>query len=249
VDLTALRTITCQKFAEGWANPTHLTLFKLDPLRGVCALEISPELGAIMVDRLMGGPGQVPEAVQEMSEIEMALLEQTVQLLIEEWRTQWSRIKELKPAILGCETSGQFVQVASSETVMLVLCLTVTVGSHIGRIQIGFPFLALKPLIDQLTQSAAEASTAAKPAPAAPAAPGKWNPVFDEVCVPISAEWEGLEMTAREVLALKIGDVLPLNPQLAHQVNVRLADLTKFQGRPGSVAGHWAVELTQAIKH
>jgi flagellar motor switch protein FliM len=248
VELTGLRTITCQKFAESWANPTHLTLFKLEPLRGICALEISPQLGAIMVDRLMGGPGHAAEVVQEMSEIEMALLEQTVQLLIEEWRAQWLRIKELKPAILGCETSGQFVHLASSETVMLVLSLSVIVGDHTGRIQIGFPFAALEPLIDQLTQSAMDIASAPKSAPAA-SAPNKWNPIFDEVSVPVSAEWEGLEMTAREVLALKIGDVVPLNPQRAHLVNVRLAELAKFQGRPGAVAGHWAVELTHAIKH
>jgi flagellar motor switch protein FliM len=263
LDLTDLRTITYQTFSSSWAEPTQLTLFKLEPLRGIGVLEISPQLGVIIVDRLMGGSGQAPETLQEMSEIETALLEQTVQLILEEWCAQWTRLKEMKPVLLGCETNGRFVQVASSETALLVLTLGAVVGDHTGKIQIGIPFAALEPLIHQLTKSVVEvaaqavASSPAKPAPATPAAavaaapvtPGKWNHSFDEVCVPLSAEWEGIEITAREIISLKVGDVLPLTPQVAQKVSVRLGDLPKFQGRPGSCAGNWAVELTQAIKH
>ena len=54
-------------------------------------------------------------------------------------------------------------------------------------------------------------------------------------------------MTARQILALKVGDVLPLDLQRTQQINVRVADMLKFQGRPGTLAGQWAVELTQAV--
>jgi flagellar motor switch protein FliM len=63
----------------------------------------------------------------------------------------------------------------------------------------------------------------------------------------VTAEWEGLEMTARQILALKVGDVLPLDLQRTQQINVRVADMLKFQGRPGTLAGQWAVQLTQVI--
>ena len=62
------------------------------------------------------------------------------------------------------------------------------------------------------------------------------------------AEWEGLELSAREILRLEVGDVLQINPQLARQVTVRLGELAKFNGRLGTVAGHWAVQLTQPLK-
>ena len=47
--------------------------------------------------------------------------------------------------------------------------------------------------------------------------------------------------------ALKIGDVLPMNSACAQQVSVRLESIPKFNGRPGTIAGQWAVELTQVI--
>lgn len=244
--LTSLQTVTYGKLAQSWSNPSHLTLFKVEPLRGVSILEIPPRLGLSIVDRLMGGPGSAPDSPQEMSEIENALLDQAVQLILGEWCSHWSKVKELKPALLGSETNGKFIQTASPETMMLVIALEARLGNCVEKIQIGFPYASLESLIRQLAKSADMLSDATPPP--APKAACKWNPCFDEVTIPLTAEWQGLEMTARDILALKVGDVLQISPQCAQQVKVRLADHLKFNARLGTVAGNWAVELTQQIK-
>ena len=71
----------------------------------------------------MGGPGQAADSAREMSEIENALLDQAVQLILGEWCSQWSKVKELKPVLLGCETNGKFIQTALTETMMLVIAM------------------------------------------------------------------------------------------------------------------------------
>jgi flagellar motor switch protein FliM len=244
--LTSLQTVAYGKLAASWSNPSHLTLFKIEPLRGVSILEIPPRLGLSIVDRLIGGPGHAPDSAQEMSEIENALLDQAVQLILGEWCNHWSRVKELKPVLLGSETNGKFIQTAPPETMMLVIAMEARLGNCVEKIQIGFPYASLETLIRQLTKSADMGADA----PSQPAAKVacKWNPCFDEVTIPLVAEWQGLELTARDILALKVGDVLQINPQCAQQVKVRLADHLKFTGRLGTVAGNWAVELTQSVK-
>ncbi len=228
--LTSLQTVAYGKLAQSWSDPSHLTLFKIEPLRGVSILEIPPRLGLSIVDRLMGGPGHAPEAAQEMSEIENALLDQAVQLILGEWCDHWSRVKELKPVILGSETNGKFIQTAPPETMMLVIAMEARLGNCQEKIQIGFPYASLEALIRQLTKSANMVADA----PAQPAAKAacKWNPCFDDVTIPLVAEWQGLELTARDILALKVGDVLRINPQCAQQVEVRLADHLKFHRSP-----------------
>jgi flagellar motor switch protein FliM len=245
--LTGVKTIPFQKLGAGWSRAAHLTLFKMEPLRGISILEISSQLGLCMVDRLMGGPGYVPSTDQEMSEVEKALLEQSVQLLLEEWCGCWSGIKELKPVILGYESNDGFIQTAPPETIMLVVSMEAGFGGCRGQIQMGFPYAAVDPLIRRSCKSAAAVISPAPSAPPLPAPASKWNSCFDGVCVPVTAEWEGLEMTARQIFALKVGDVLPLDAQRTQQVNVRVADRLSFQGRPGTLAGQWAVELTQAV--
>jgi flagellar motor switch protein FliM len=245
--LTGVKTIAYRKLAESWGRPAHLTLFKMEPLRGVSILEISSRLGLCMVDRLMGGPGHAPPTDQEMSEIEKVLLEQSVQLLLDEWCGRWSGVKELKPIILGYESNDGFIQTTPPETIMLAVSMEAGFGGCRGQIQMGFPCAAVDPLIRRCCKSAATMTNPTPPAPPPPAAAWKWNACFDDVCVPVTAEWEGLEMTARQILALKVGDVLPLDLQRTQRVNVRVADMLTFQGRPGTLAGQWAVELTQAV--
>jgi flagellar motor switch protein FliM len=172
-----------------------------------------------------------------------------VQLILDEWCGHWAGPKELKPAILGYESNGSYIQNASPETIMLVVAMEAGFGECKGQIKVGVPYVAMDALIRRFCQGA---ETIASPSPAPlppPAAAWKWNGCFNDVCVPVTAEWEGLEMTARQILALKVGDVLPMDLQHAQQVNVRVADMFKFRGRPGTLAGKWAVELTEVINH
>jgi flagellar motor switch protein FliM len=242
--LAGLQTVLYQKLAHGWANPTCLTLFKAEPARGVGILEIAPRLGFAMVDRLMGGPGLPLDSTQEFSEIEKAILEQAVQLILAEWCGHWRGTREFKPSILGHESNGRFVQAAAPETVMLSVAIEVRFGSSTEKINIAFPYAILEPLVRSLSQGA---QTNAEPsaAPAAAKTPGGWNSSFDDIRVPLAARWEWSEITARELLATKVGDILRLDPE-GNRVLLCVSDLPRFEGRPGVVAGKWAMEVTNA---
>ena len=56
VSLAGVQTIGFQKFVERSHTPLNVTLFKLDPLRGIGLLEIPPKPGLNIVNRLLGGP-------------------------------------------------------------------------------------------------------------------------------------------------------------------------------------------------
>jgi flagellar motor switch protein FliM len=243
--LAAIEIVSYQKLTAGWAAPTHLILFKTEPLRGVSVLEIPLQLGLTIVDRLMGGPGRIEPVTREISEIERALLDQIVQIILEEWCNNWAVVKPLKPTVLGCESSGRFMQTAPPQTNMLTLSIDARSGDCAGQIKLAFAYAALEPYLRQLCIGSEPATDT--PAPVA-SAPVKWNRCMDDVSLTMTAEWQGLELSARDVLHLKVGDVLQVSPQLAQQVCLRLGEISKFSGRLGTVAGHWAVELTQTIK-
>lgn len=244
--LAGLQTVLYRNLAQNWASPTFLTLFKAEPVSGVGILEIAPRLGSIMVDRLMGGSGAPSDPVREFSEIEKAILEQAAQLVVGEWCGHWRATREIKPAILGHESNGRFVQVATPETVMLVVAFELRLSGGAEKVQIAFPYAAIEPFIRQLSQGA-NSTLEAGPVLSAKAAP-KWNACFDDVRVPVAARWHWSELTARDLLALKIGDVLQVDPALAGGMEVSVADSPKFNARPGIVAGKWAVELGRLLK-
>ena len=241
--LAGIQLLPYQRLTESWPDPAHFTLFKTEPLRGVSILRIPAPLGLSIVDRLMGGSGRPAPARQEMGAIENALLEQVAQVVAAEWCGQAAPLQELKPVLLGQEGNARFLQTAPPQAPMLLVALDASLDDCREQIQIAFPFAALEPLLRRL---AADLDAAPPPEPPAPCA---WNPCFDDVRIPVTGAWHGCEVPAREVLHLKVGDVLRIHPAAARQVEVRLGGRPKFQGRPGLVAGCWAVELTEVVKH
>jgi flagellar motor switch protein FliM len=246
LQMSRLQTLTYQKFVEMLQNPTHLTLFKAEPLRGVCVLDIPPQLGVTIVDRLLGGTAHQINLERDLSDIEAALLDQAVQIILNEWCNQWANLRELRPVVLGHETNARFLQTSSHDTVMLVLALEAKIGDCQDTIQMGFPCYMLEPLMRQLSASIDGNS---KDPNAINAGNIRWNDALDDVSVQVTAEWTGLEMSARQLTRLQVGDVLQLDGDFANQVRICLADTPKFSGRLGSVDKKWAVELTHAIKN
>ncbi len=110
VQVHRLQIVGYQKFIENLPGSTHITLFKTDPLKGKGLLVIPPRLGLSIVDRLLGGPGQLPEAGRELSEIEVALVDQVAVLLLGEWCVHWPEMRDLRPALLGHENTSRFLQ-------------------------------------------------------------------------------------------------------------------------------------------
>jgi len=240
-----MRAVSFQHFIERMLTPTHLTLFKLEPLRGICFLDIPPRLGLTIADRLLGGAAHSADPKAELSEIEIALLDQAVQIILTEWCAQWSDLQELKPALLGHEMDGRFLQTSARNNLIFEVSLEASLGDCKEKFRIGLPYRSLEPLLRQMSGSM-EAQTKETPAPAAPVP--RWNQVFDDVPVAITAELRGLELTARALTTLKPGDTLPLQPQHLTQVRLRLAQTPTFLGNLGTLSQKWAIEVTQILK-
>jgi flagellar motor switch protein FliM len=238
--VTRLQTAGFQKIMEELSTPTHITLFKAEPLKGIGFLDLPPRLGLTIVERLLGGQGQETPEVRELSDIESALLDEVVALILNQWCSEWRTIQELRPSLLGHETNPRFVQTCAHDTPVLVLTLEATLGDCIESIQMALPFFTIEPIVRQI----AELALANREGEAAAVARARWNPEFSQVPVTASAEWHGLELSVRALAALKPGDVLMLAPRASEQVVVSFAQTRKFHGRLGTCGRKWAVELT-----
>jgi len=242
VQLAKVQIVGYQKFTESLSNQTHITLFRTDPLKGVGLLVISPRLGLSLVDRLLGGPGQMPESHRELSEIEIALTDQLAMQILSEWCNHWPEMRELRPVLLGHENNSRFLQTAPPDTSMLILTMDAGIGEQLEPVQLAFPYATVEPLMRHLSPAIPEAD----PAPARPAKV-VWNSEFDDVKVTATAQWEGLKISAAEITRMKLGDVLMLGPDCAAQVQFRLSHIPKFLGKPGMCGDKWAVQLTDLL--
>src|SRR5215211_110975 len=73
VSLSSIEQVVYDEYIHQLSNPTLVNLVELQPLSGRIVVEMNMNLGLAMLDRMMGGPGQVA-ARPELTDIEMALL-------------------------------------------------------------------------------------------------------------------------------------------------------------------------------
>ncbi|MCX6870028.1 MAG: FliM/FliN family flagellar motor switch protein [Verrucomicrobia bacterium] len=243
LQMSQLHTISFRQWCESLDSPTHLCLFRVEPLRGICILDVPPRLGLTIVDRLLGGPGHSVTSNRELSELEVTLLDQVVLLMLTEWCTHWAKYRDLRPALFGHESNGLFLQAVDADAIMLVLSIEAVINDCTETLQIAFPYWTIEPIVHLL-------SSRLKPGPEdLPDVPseqsGAWNSHYDNTPMQVSAESNGLKLRAKDVVGLRVGDIVPLPPEFAERVQVKLASEKRYYGRLGTVDGRWAVEIDQ----
>ncbi len=242
LQLDKVQIVGYQKIIESMANPTHITLFKTEPLKGVGLLVIPPRLALTLVDRLLGGVGAMPAETRDLSDIEVALTDQVATLVLAEWCNHWPELRDLHPTLVGHENNSPFLQTSAPDTAMLILSVQTTIAEQTESFQIIFPYTTVEPLMRLINP----AIPGSESTPARTAKP-RWNGSLDEVKVPVTVEWQGLKMSAGDITRLMPGDVLSIDPACAAQVLVRFGNVPKFLGRPGTSDAKWAVQLTSSV--
>lgn len=243
VQVIQLDTLYYPGFIEHLSNSTHVAAFKVKPLIGVGLLEVSPKLGFAIIDRLCGGAGNGAGSERALTEIEVAVLDQAILLILKEWCQIAAALNEPTLELLAHETNPRFLQTSARDTSMLRLALQVRMGDCVERLQFGFPFEMIEPVIRRLTPVLEPTKEKAARQPSV----AKWHPSLNSIPVPLTAHWDGLQVTARQIAQLKPGDLLPVPAQQLQHTQLRLAKLPKFAGRLGKCGTSWAVELTETM--
>ena len=237
--LAEFTSVTFAKFCESLATPTHLTLFQVEPMRGVGIVDVCLPLSLALSDRLLGGKGKVAETNRGLTEIEIELLADAIQVVLTEWTALWDDgATQFHPLCIGHETSGRFLKTSPADAPFLSAAIEFTLGELSGRMHIGVPFSMIETVVKTM-QLARQRGAALSPKQI------KWRAPFAGISVPIVAEWKVREITLNDVLRLEPGHVIQLPRELIAQTHVRLSNTEEFTGVVGMQNGQIAVQLGQ----
>ena len=240
--MAKLTTVSYAKFTDSLPNPTHLSLFKVEPLVGVGILDINPRLALTVADRLLGGRGHSVKAERYLTEIEIALIEDVILILLEEWCAQWKTEQELHPIIIGHENNGRFLQTSPKDAIVLALTLECNFGDCSEQIQIGVPYYTIEPVVKTMQARRQKDNAVTQTAKRA-----EWQPAYGRITMPVRAEWQAFELTFREITNLRVGDVIEMSPSICSETRVLLNGVPKFAGTVGLDTDHVAVQLTRKL--
>lgn len=240
--LRRISTVGFKKFTQSVPNPSHVALFKMEPLAGVGVLDVDTQLGLAIVGRMLGGSGQAGEAPESLSEIEMNLLDDVLMVVLEEWCRVWGVDRRSGVSLVGRESGGRYLQSSASDTTMLVFAFEGVLGSYSERLQIAFPLPSLEAPLRRLAAARLPEAEATAPKHRA-----EWRPAFNSIPIPLSVEWDACHISLRDVVGLQPGSVVRMPREILNSTCVRLADVTKFVGEIGIEQERMAVRIDQKL--
>lgn len=238
-----LETVTYSKFTESIPSPIHINLFKIDQLTGVGVLNINSRLALTIVNRMLGGKGNSIHEERNLTEIEMALIDDVVMIILNEWCKQWEDIRTLSSTILGRENNGRFLQTSPHEAIILVLHVEAALGDCQDKFQLAVPYYMVEPVIKDMQEQARKFGYMSSEEKKS-----QWQQSYNSVMVPVSAEWHAFDLQIRDLLNLEVGDVLELPQNIAEKTELRVKNSTRFIGEVGVEDDKVALRITEQLQ-
>ena len=235
-----MASLTFDEFFRSISLPASLNLFKMEPLRGVCLLVVEGALVFAFVDLFLGGTGQrqVKLEGRSFTPIEIRIVEKMVKLLLEGLEQAWSETHKLHMVFVRSEIDPQFAEIARPDEIMVVNRFAMEIGKLSGQIMIGTPFASLESLRGKLRGGFRGETLGVDET---------WKKSLEqkigELKVGVSCTFGHSRITGRDLLEMKVNDVIPLEQRPEDPVVVCVEGVPKFTGHLGTFRQNKAIRV------
>jgi flagellar motor switch protein FliM len=246
VHVASVDQLTYEEFIRSIPNPTTLAVINMDPLKGSAILEIDPAITFSIIDRLFGGQGEGTKVTRDLTDIEQSVMEGIIVRVLGNMREAWSQVIDLRPRLGQIETNPQFAQIVPPTEMVVLVTLETKVGDVEGMMNFCIPYLTIEPIISKLSAqywySSVRRGTTTE----------NLNILRERLStieVTVVAEIGAMDLTVRDVLSLRAGDVIRLqHTRTRDPMIVKVGNRPKFLGKPGLVGNKLAVQIIKQLE-
>jgi flagellar motor switch protein FliM len=237
VRILAVEQFAYSEFLTSLPDPTAFYAVSLQPLDVLGALELNPAVAFTMVDRMLGGTGESPEPDRPLTEIEQNVVDSVVKVLLDHLSETWRTVTNVEFRIHGRETRPQMLQVTGLNEIVILLTFDVRLAGARGLLNLCIPAAAVEALGDTFAQAwhRSRRQPTAKESARLAANLGR-------VPLPVTAQLS-TTLGARDLIALRPGDVVSLGHGAAQPVSVYVGDMPTFVGHLTRRSGSLGISI------
>ncbi len=212
--------------------PTSLNLVKIRPLRGTALFILDAKLVFKLVDNFFGGEGRHATIEgREFTPTELRIVQLVLTNAFKDMKEAWSTVYPVDFEYITTEVNPSMANIVSPSEVVVVSTFRIELEGGGGEMHMTMPYSMIEPLRDIL-DSGVQSDVDEKDV--------RWiNSIRAEIVeakLHLQARLMEREMHLRDVLALKAGDILPLESPdqmqlFANYVPFAAAQLGMHQGR------------------
>ncbi|MBU4532814.1 MAG: flagellar motor switch protein FliM [Eubacteriales bacterium] len=246
VRVASVDQFTFDDFVRSIPIPTVLTVFTLEPLKGMAVMETNPQFIFPIIDLMFGGPGEMPRKVRDMTDIELSVIRKLTKKLFENLQLAWQDVYSIEPHIEAIETQPRLHQIISPNEIVAVITFTTVVGGTArGLMNICLPHIVLDPMLIHLSSHYRFVHSALQADGTEEKHLSHW---LRRVNVDLSLVAGENEISVRDFLNLQVGDVIPLSRRTNQDLDLYVEEQLKFKAQAGVLGRYIGAQITSLVE-
>ncbi|AEV60794.1 flagellar motor switch protein FliM [Pseudomonas ogarae] len=245
ITVTSVRYQSYSDFSLHMPMPTNINLLAMKPLRGTALVVFPPSVVFMVVDNLFGGDGRfvTKSEGREFTHTEQRIIRRLLGLSVDAYKDAWKSVYPLEIEYLRSEMQAKFANITSSPNEIVVnATFHLEVGNLSSDFNIVIPYLMIEPMRKLLTGPLTDVN---------PEEERDWNKrMAGEIThseIELIADFVEMDARVGQVMALKVGDVLPI--ELPDIVSARVDGVPVMKCEYGSQNGLRALLVKELVDH
>lgn len=241
VRLVGVEQLTYSEFIHSLPNPTCFVILQALPLEGQMCLELSPLIVYPIIDRLLGGNNTsvfIPQ--RPLTAIEWRLINRLVDRALDHLSEVWRNLVDVHFEAVETESNPQLVHIVAPTEVVVFITFEIKMGQSAGTMSMCIPFNVIESVLSKL---ATQSWFGYKPKGATETQQQRLVRNLTKSPVNLTAFLGQTTIKLSELLALRPGDILPLDKSLTRDLLVRIEGRNRFAGVAGGSRGRRAIRI------
>lgn len=225
-------------------NPTLLTMLSVRPLAGSAMLQIPLRIAYVVTELLLGGTGRAEQPNRSMTDLELALMRNIVELTLPEIRYAFEPVVTIEPAVVAQESNPQFAQLAAPTDMVVIISFDVRIETVTDVMTLCIPFSSLQPHLEALSAVNRMGPESQERLAAEQA---RLREHISGAHVEARATFRSAVASSRQIVDLAVGDVLLVNHPVGLPLTMQTGGVPIWDVSIGRVNRHLALQVTGAV--
>ncbi len=227
IEAFSIEQLTFRHLCNEMPERTTLCTFAISPLDGLALFELNPHIAFYLLDRGLGGTGQVDSTPREFTPLEKGLLDDLFRRIVHELGHAWDVLVPMRTNMREVVSNVLLTRAAHAEDRMVVCTFAITMGNMSGMATYAIPFNSLDfdrlLSVEQSWEGDDEATRARRDT-------GQLLTNMYQAPMPVRACLRDQSLTLGLLATLREGDVVELDTEVDDPVEVRVANSALYLG-------------------
>ncbi len=244
ISMPSMESKKFKEFSRNLSPPTNLNIFQMKPLKGSALMVLETPLVFAFVDTLFGGTGvsEVRVEGRNFTSIETKMIGKIANIILADLEKAWADVHKIQVALVRSEMDPQFAAIVRPDDMVIVVECSVDIENESGLLTICLPYYAMEPIKDKLKHrfqdDISEVDQVLR---------RSLEERIREADVNLSCTLGKAQIRGKELLEMKVDDVIPLDQRIGDSIVVRVEGIGKFKGFPGCCNNKQAIRISERL--